>query len=548
MRYYNYLYLSLIATFLISCSGNGVDKASQSITENGIKEYIAVLASDDFHGRFPGTLGEERTIHYLSEQFSSLGLLPGNGDSYFQEVPLMKITPETDFTLNISGKKGSLTLQYGPDFIGGTPTPTENVNISGSDLIFVGYGINAPEYQWNDYEGLDVRGKTVVMLVNDPGYATQDSALFTGNAMTYYGRWVYKYEEAARQGAAAAILVHETKAASYPWGVVENSFKGTKFYLTSDPITKSELLLQSWITNDNARKLFQMAGLDFDATTQMAAQRGFKPIEMKLKASASYNNRVEYMSSNNVIALLPGSSRKDEYIIYTAHWDHLGVNPALEGDSIFNGALDNASGTAALLEIAKAFKSLGKVQDRSILFMSVTCEEQGLLGSQYYAENPIYPLNKTVAVINMDAINIFGRTHDMAISGYGYNELDDYAKAVIESKGRYIVGDSRPESGGYYRSDHFSFAKVGVPSINISFGTDNVEHGKEWAETTLLKWIMDNYHKPSDNYEPETWKFDGMVEDVQVYFELGYKLSTTDHFPNWREGTFYKPIRDAMMK
>lgn len=513
-----------------------------------MKKHISILASDEFQGRFPGTIGEDKTINYLTEQFAKIGALPGNGDSYSQEVPLIKITPENEFVLKIKGNNQTLSLNNGTDFIGGTPLPQEDINIENSDIVFVGYGINAPEYGWNDYEDLDVKGKTVLVLVNDPGYVTKDTGLFMGNAMTFYGRWVYKYEEAARQGAAGAIIIHETAAASYPWGVVQNSWTGSRFYLANNPITSSTLKFQSWINNENARKLFAMAGYNFDSTTRSAANRGFKAIDFKLMATINFKNTVENVISNNVVALIPGSDRKDEYLIYTAHWDHFGINSKFKGDSILNGALDNATGTAALLELAEAYKSLKKPQGRSILLMAVTCEEQGLLGSQFYAENPIYPLNKTVATINLDALNIFGRTKDMAIAGLGYSELDDYAIEILKRKGRYVTGDSNPEQGGYYRSDHFSFAKVGVPSINISFGEDNIEHGKEWSQENITKWVMENYHKPSDNYEPEKWKFDGMIEDLNVYFELGYHLSNTDKFPNWHKGVPYRLKRDEMMK
>lgn len=542
--------LFMVALFaLIACnSNNDLNKAASTINEDDMKNRISALASDDFQGRFPGTFGEEKTIFFLANQFKQIGLLPGNGDSYFQRVPLIKITPEPQFTLKIDGCNSIITLNNGVDFIGSTPLPKESINISNSDIVFVGYGINAPEYSWNDYDGIDVKGKTVLILVNDPGYVTKDTALFTGNAMTIYGRWDYKYEEAARQGAAGAIIIHETAAASYPWGVVQNSWTGSKFYLATNPITSSSLNFQSWISNENARRLFVQAGYDYEKITSSAANRGFKPIDLKLKASVAFTNKVENIRSNNVIALLPGSDRKDEYVIYTAHWDHFGINPKFKGDSILNGALDNATGTAALLEIAEAYKSLKKTQSRSVLFMAVTCEEQGLLGSGYYAENPIYPLNKTVAVINMDALNIFGRTNDMSIAGLGYSELDNYAIDILKSHGRYVTGDSNPEQGGYFRSDHFSFAKVGVPSINLSFGEDNVEQGKLWAQEFIMKWVMENYHKPSDNYDPASWRFDGMVEDLNIYFELGYALSSTDKFPNWRKGIPYRAKRDEMMK
>jgi Zn-dependent M28 family amino/carboxypeptidase len=331
------------------------------------------------------------------------------------------------------------------------------------------------------------------MLVNDPGYATSDTTLFNGKAMTIYGRWTYKFDEAARQGATAAIIIHETGAAAYPWAVVQNSFSGPQYYLAGNDLSESDLQLQCWITTESAQKIFESAGMDYDRITSAAAKRGFKPLNMNLKASVSFKNQVEYTKSNNVAAVWPGSDRSDEYIIYTAHWDHFGVNPAFRGDSILNGAVDNATGTAALLEIAEAFTKLPKRQDRSVLFLSVTCEEQGLLGSKFYAEHPIFPLNKTAVVINMDALNITGKTKDMTIIGFGNSELDNYVVAVLEKQGRYASPDPTPEKGGYFRSDHFSFAKAGVPALYLSKGVDDVEHGKEWGLAETEKWIMEHY-------------------------------------------------------
>ena len=389
--------------------------------------------------------------------------------------------------------------------------------------------------------------KTVVILVNDPGYANPDNGLFKGKTMTYYGRWTYKYEEAARQGAKAVVIIHETGAAGYPWAVVQNSWSGPQFHLAGDELSKSDLQLQSWITTDSAHKLFESAGLDYDRLTSSASRPGFVPVDMKLQLSVHFKNTVDYTESNNVAALLPGKDRADEYVIYTAHWDHFGVNRSFKGDSILNGAVDNATGTAALIEIAKAFTELPVKQDRSILFLSVTCEEQGLLGSKYYAENPIFPLKKTAGVINMDALNIFGKTKDMTITGMGDSQLDEFAENVLKKYGRYASPDPTPEKGGYFRSDHFSFARAGVPSLCLSEGVDNIEHGKEWGLAQLEKWTMENYHKPSDNYEPGKWNFEGMIDDIRIYFETGYDLSISKEFPVWSAGSPYKQIRDKMM-
>ncbi len=542
----------LILVFVSAFTGckvevNNPAPALESINAEDLKTKISALASDEFLGRFPATVGEERTINYLAEQFKELGLQPSNNGSWFQEVPLVKITADTTMTLSISGGKSRINLKYLDDFIGSTPQLVDNIKIDNSPVVFVGYGINSPEYDWNDYSGLDVKGKTVLILVNDPGYATGDTSLFTGKAMTYYGRWTYKYEEAARQGARAAIIIHETGAAAYPWGVVRNSFAGSQFYLKDNDISKSELQLKAWITTEAAAKMFESAGKDYKSSLMAAAKHGFKPFEMHLNASVQFKNRTEYTVSNNVAGVLPGTGRPDEYIIYTAHWDHFGANSSIKGDSIFNGAVDNATGTAALIEIAKAFTKLPEKQARSILFLSVTAEEQGLLGSEYYVKHPLYPLNKTVSVINMDALNIFGRTKDMTITGKGYSQLDNWAEAVLKKYGRTVFPDPEPEKGGYFRSDHFSFAKAGVPSLALSDGVENVEHGREWGIAQQDKWTMEHYHKPSDNYEPAKWNFDGMIEDIKVYFEVGYNLSISTEFPNWNPGNPFKPLRDKMM-
>ncbi len=521
-----------MTSIILSCNSKekNFKSAIDSISENDLKTHIAILASDEFQGRAPSTIGEERTIRYLEEQFTKIGLQPGNGDSFFQEIPLVKISADKQMKFIIKSNKREYNLIFSEEFAGGTPQLSSEVSFDNSEVIFVGYGINAPEYNWNDYQGLDVKGKTVLMLVNDPGYATSDSTLFEGRTMTYYGRWTYKFEEAARQGAKAAIIIHETGAAAYPWGVVQGSWTGAKFYLADDMLSKSELYLQSWVNTECAKRLFEGSGLDYDSTVSSASVRGFKPVKMNMSASVKIENKVEYIKSNNVAALWPGKKISNEYLIYTAHWDHLGINPMFGEDSILNGALDNATGTAALLEIAQAFTTLAKREDISILFLAVTCEEQGLLGSEFYAQNPIYPLDKTVGVINMDGLNIFGRTKDMTIIGMGRSTLDGYAQSVLKKYGRYICPDPTPEKGGYFRSDHFSFAKVGVPTLYLSKGIDNLIEGKEWGLARSEKWIKENYHKPSDSYDPEIWDTKGMVEDVRVYFEIGYVIASPKDF------------------
>lgn len=543
------LSLLLIALLgLCTCnSGNSVETAAKKISAGRLRQHIATLASDEFQGRAPATLGEERTIAYLERQYRRIGILPGNGDSYLQQVPLVEITSDPSMKLSIGSQRKRISLQYSQDFMGGTTNPVATVSLQDLDLIFVGYGIVASEYNWNDYQGMDVKDKVVVILVNDPGYATQDKTLFTGNAMTYYGRWTYKYEEAARQGAAGAIIVHETDAASYPWAVVQNSWSGAQMYLQNTEAAPSPLQFNSWLTHDKAIELFRLAELDFATVSAAAARRNFRAIDLKLKASVSFSNEIRHTKSNNVIGVLPGSERPNEYVIYTAHWDHLGMNPALTDDTVFNGALDNATGTAALIELAQTFAGLREPQKRTVVFLAVTCEEQGLLGSAYYAQNPIYALCQTAAVINMDALNIFGPMKDMTIVGYGMSELDGYAEAALKERGRYVIADQKPERGGYFRSDHFSLAQVGVPSLYLSRGVDHVEHGVQWTTEKSDRYNQENYHKPSDHFEPNTWDLDGLVDDVEVYFAVGHKLSTINTFPNWNKGVPFKPVRDRMM-
>ncbi len=511
---------------IVSCnSGKDAAIAADSINAEDLSRYMEVIASDEFMGRAPATKGEELTIKYLSEEFKRIGVLPGNGESYLQEVPLIKKSADPKMKFEIKGAQGTLKPLFATDFVGGTPQIAENSSFENSDIVFVGYGIVAPEREWNDYQGIDVKGKTVIMLINDPGYATKDSALFDGKSMTYEGRWTYKFEEAARQGAAAAIIIHETGAAAYPWGVVENSWTDSKMYLADNMLSKSPLILQSWVTTDFAKKIFVLAGLNYEEQLVSATKRGFKAVPMNLKASASIASKTEYTKSNNVVALLPGNGKSDETIIYTAHWDHFGVNNSFKGDSILNGAVDNATGVAALLEIAEAFTKLGKKQDRSIVFLSVTCEEQGLLGSEYYVNHPLYPLEKCAGNINMDGLNILGKTKDMTIIGMGKSPIEKYAIEILKRDGRYARPDAAPEKGSYFRSDHLSFARKGVPTLYLGNGVDNVEHGIKWGVEQMEKWITENYHKPSDNFEPEKWNFEGMVQDIRVFFEVGYNIA-----------------------
>jgi Zn-dependent M28 family amino/carboxypeptidase len=532
---------ALIALSVAAC-GRTAQEPIDLITADELHRHIAVLASDEFEGRAPASRGEELTLEYLQSEFEAVGAIPGNGDSFLQEIPLVSITADPDMTLSIRGEDGTMDLTYGTGFMAGSRRVTERVSVADSELVFVGYGVVAPEYGWNDYEGLDVRGKTVVILVNDPGFATGDPDLFTGRAMTYYGRWTYKYEEASRQGAAAAIIVHETEPASYGWEVVSGSWSGAQFGLVADDLNMSRVAVEGWVTESVARALFSRAGQDFDEMKEAALSADFSPVPLGLTASVDIHNTIRQSVSNNFIAMIPGSVRPDEYVIYTAHWDHLGK----QGDDIYNGAADNASGTAGLLVLARAFAAMETAPERTIVFLPVTAEEQGLLGSQHYAENPILPLDRTAAVINVDVLNYIGPTNDITVVGYGASELDAFVDEVAMEFGRTVMPDQRPEAGVYYRSDHFNFAKVGVPALYPNMGRDLVDGGTERGHELAAAYTRDRYHQATDEYSPDMdWR--GGAADLRLLFEIGRRIADSDAWPNWVEGNEFRAARDAMM-
>lgn len=544
--------LTLAALGFVSCqsSKNGAaieadSVALKAINDTTFAKHIGVLASDEFEGRKPFTVGETKTITYLKDEFQKLGLKPGNGDNYFQQVPMVDIksTP-TGFTIaQANGQSTNLT--YLNDFVAASRHVTDKVNLANSTLVFAGYGIVAPEYKWNDYEGLDVKGKTVVVMVNDPGFS--DSTLFKGKKMTYYGRWTYKFEEAARQGAAGVLIIHETAAASYPWAVVRSGWSKSKLYLEAADGNKSRALVEGWITQETAKAMFKMAGKSEDLM-KAAGRTGFKPVDLGLKVSTQIENTIKKSNSNNVAAILPGSKRADEYIIYSAHWDHLGKGEALNGDSIYNGAVDNATGTAALLLLADAFKKARQQPERSIMFIALTAEEQGLLGSEYYGAHPLVPVNKTVANINIDAMAANGKTKDIVAVGYGQSELENYLTEAASKQGRVVVPDPNPSAGYYFRSDHFNFAKVGIPALYTETGEDNVKNGLAWGKAQKEDYTKNRYHAPADNFEPAKWDFGGMVEDLRLLFDVGYRLSMETTFPKWKDGSEFKAIRDKSLQ
>ena len=513
----------------------------KAINDSSLTHYLSVIAADSLEGRKPFTNGETKTIDYLKTEFEKLGLEPGNGDSYFQEVPMVEIKSVPEDQMLVKGKSGSLSLNYLTDFVAGSRRLQDQVSIANSPLVFAGFGIVAPEYGWNDYEGLDVKGKTVVVMINDPGFS--DSTLFKGKNMTYYGRWTYKFEEASRQGAAGVLIIHDTEPAAYPWSVVRSGWSKSKLNLQSADNGMNRTVIEGWISLDKAKSLFKLAGKSDDLMA-VANRKGFKAVDLGLTTSLTVKNKIKKSVSYNVLAKVPGGKHQDEAIIYSAHWDHLGVGEKVKGDSIYNGAVDNATGVASLLELATAFKKLPNKPGRSILFISYTAEEQGLLGSEYYAKHPVFPLAKTVANINMDMMGIAGKTKDIVVYGFGQSELEDYAAASAKKQGRVVVPDPVPSSGLYYRSDHFNLAKVGVPSLFTGSGVDNIKNGREWGLKQVADFTKFRYHSPQDNFDAKTWDLSGIVEDVRLVFDLGYRLSNEDTYPKWKTGSEFKAIRE----
>ncbi|MFZ9666986.1 MAG: M28 family metallopeptidase [Steroidobacteraceae bacterium] len=536
-----FVVLALIAFSLAGCHG-----ASRSvpppISAAEYERHIVTLSSDEFEGRKPGTAGERKTVDYLVAEFKKLGLAPGNGDSYLQQVPIVEITAGSDATLSL----GAATLEYGKDVVMWTKRIVPEISIADSPLVFVGHGVVAPEYGWNDYAGVDMRGKTAVILINDPGFATNDATLFRGRAMTYYGRWTYKFEEAARQGAAAAIIIHDDKPAAYGWGTVQTSWTGPQLDTVSADGNASRVAIEGWMTKAAGDALLRANGRSYDELLIAASQPGFKPIPLAQQASGSLRNLIRRSSSPNVIAMIKGSKRPDEYVIYTAHWDHLGKSLARGGDNIFNGALDNATGTSGLLTIAKAFAESKRPPERSVIFLAVTLEESGLLGSAFYVQNPIFPLKRTVAALNMDAIPWGGPTRDVSVIGYGASELEPYLERAAAKQDRVLREEPTPENGFFYRSDHFNFAKVGVPALYFKLGIEDREKGAEWAKAQAAEFTALHYHKPSDEFRPGT-DLRGGLQDLELLFDIGSTLAREKRFPNWYATSEFRAARDRSL-
>jgi len=552
------LLLALFFSAAASLLGNDelkerLQPALEAITPDGLLAHIKVLSSDEFEGRAPGSKGEELSVKYIIDQFKKIGLKPGNPDgTYTQEVPLAGIKSEPRMSFVVGDK--TMDLKNQDDFVASSARLQPHIKIDRSDLVFVGYGVVAPEYGWDDYKNVDVKGKTLLMLIGDPPApdpkdpSKLDDKIFKGKAMTYYGRWTYKYEIAAQKGAAAAIIIHETEPAAYPWQVVKSSWSKENFELDNPNKNMDAVSARSWITLDVAKKLFADSGQDFDALKKSAITRNFRPVVLNAKANIEIKQQVRSFKSHNVIGKLEGSDPKlkDEYIIYTAHWDHLGRHPELQGDQIFNGAIDNASGVASVIELATAFTKTNPPPKRSVLFMATTAEEAGLLGAKFYAEHPLYPLQKTLADINLDSMNVWGKARDIEDLSLGFSTVDDLLAAAAKLQGRTAIPDSRPDKGKIYRADNFEFSKVGLPSLYIGKG----EHLLSRSETAPLRsdeYDSTDYHQVTDDVRPD-WDLSGCVQDGQLLFEVGYEVANGDKFPEWKPRSEFKAKRDSMMK
>lgn len=539
--------LSLLPALLLAgaAAAQTRPEPAPAISADTLKTVTQVLSSDAFEGRAPGTEGERKTLDYLVKRFADAGLKPGNKGSWFQDVPLVEITAKNVSPLVFSGVGEPISLDYGTQMVAGTYRVTPGSKVANSDVVFVGYGINAPERGWNDYAGVDVRGKTVLILVNDPDWETPGTdGPFGGRAMTYYGRWTYKFEEAARQGAAAAFIIHQTEPAAYGWNVVQSSWTGAQQVADAADGHADQSAAIGWIGQDGARRLMARAGLELDAASAAAKRKGFKAVPLTgIKAAVSFDNVIRKHASKNVIGILPGKTRPDEYVLYSAHWDHLGrCEKAPDGDDICNGAIDNATGTAALVAIAEANRAAG-APARSQIFLAVTAEESGLLGSDYYGTHPVYPLAQTVGGVNMDALSLAGPARNVTVIGGGKSELDGYLVAALRREGRVATPEPTPEKGFYYRSDHFSFAKHGVPMIYIEAGDDLLTGGTAAGRAAAADYEAKRYHGPKDEFEP-SWDWTGTVKDVALYYDIGRSLAQTDAWPNWVAGDEFRAIRD----
>jgi Zn-dependent M28 family amino/carboxypeptidase len=525
---------------------------SPEITAADLSARDKAISDDIFQGRGPGTQAGEAAAQWIADEMKRIGLQPGNHGSWFQPVPAVNIALDASkSSLAFDTPKGAINPKFPDDDVFWTPQfKSADVNVAKSPLVFVGYGVVAPEYRWNDYAGVDVKGKTVVILINDPGNedASPDPKFFKGRAMTYYGRWTYKYEAAAHQGAAAVLIVHETKPAAYGWEVVRNSNTGLKSWLAANNGNSDMVPIEGWITLDTARELFKRAGQDYDKLKAAANRPGFKAMPLTGETlTAHVHSTIAHMTTRNVVGVVRGRTRPDEYILYTAHWDHLGVKPDVAGpDKIYNGAVDNGMGISSILEIAEKFAKTKPAPQRSLAFIAWTMEEQGLLGSQYFAEHPLWSLDHMVGGVNLDANIPEGRAHDMIVVGNGASELEGQLAAVLKTQDRVISPDPEPEKGYFYRSDHISLAKVGVPMLDPGGGYDLLNGGKAAGQAARDDYRIHHYHQPSDEWQAN-WDLSGPVSDLQALYEFGNGLANSDAWPNWYKGNEFRAARDREM-
>lgn len=537
------LFIVGVAFAFLACNKKNASNSNYAVPYENIEKHIAELSSDKYKGRAPMSDAESLVVAYISNQMKEIGLSGANKGSYFQDVPILKVNSKLSETLDFETPNGKLSFKKRDEYVAFSRKTEPEMHLENSKVIFAGFGITAPEFGRNDFDGIDVKGKTIIVFVNDPGYRTSGE-YFKGNTMTYYGRWTYKFEEAARQGAKACFIVHETGPAGYPWGVVQNNGETTKLYLDSENGYKDRCAFEGWITSNSAEKLFESCGFTLSELKEKALDKNFKPFELPLKATSWIKSNFEIGRSQNVCGLIEGKSRINEVVVYTAHWDHLGIGTAVNGDSIYNGATDNATAVSWMLEIARAFKN-GKQPERSVLFLAVTGEESGLLGSDYYTENPFYPMNKTVAVINTDVILFLGKCRDVTVTGYGQSELDNWLEAEAAKQGRYLVSDPNPENGMFFRSDQFPFVKMGVPAIFAKGYVDTEKYGKDETLKMIAGYWENTYHKPTDEYHREIADLSGLVQDAELFYRVGYNLAESDKWPKWNESSEFKTIRET---
>jgi len=538
----NLLILLVILVLNASCNNRDLEQSEQNITVEGLQYYIKNLASDEFMGRKPFSPGEKITIDFLADELKKIGFEPAFNGSYFQPVPMVEINSLVDGVINIKTTKQSFSFKAPDDVAVTSPRLSENINIHGSEMIFAGFGIVAPEYGWDDYDGLDVKGKSVVVLINDPGLYTGDTTLFKGRDMTYYGRWTYKFEEAARHGAAGILIIHETVGAGYQYVIPRKSSISPRLYMQTADSNKNQCAYTGWISAESADIFFNSLGYNVKEIRNDACKKGFRGFDLKSSISLSIRNKIIFNTSTNVAGVLKGTSKSDQCIIYTAHWDHFGVGEKENGDSIYNGAVDNGTSMAWAFEIGKAFSGLKKKPAKSVVILFPTAEEQGLLGSQYYTDHPAFPMSKTISCFNNDMMLPIGRMKDVMITGYGQSDLDDLIAAAAAKQDRYVIKDPNSQTGMYFRSDHFPFAKKGVPSAFARGNVDSREHGRKWASDVEKDYINNRYHRPADNYEPETWDLNGIAEDAKLGFTVGYLLTNSDLHPSWKQASEFKNI------